>query len=282
MKIAYIILAHKLPEQLVRLVHRLNSPENSFFIHVNLKTPDDIFKSMSQPLASLKNVHFIKRYPSFWGTYGQVEAPLEGIRQALKQYPDFDYIIMLTGQDYPIKSNQYINTFLQQNQGHSYMEYFSLPSEIWQRENGGMDRFNYWHLYIKGRPRKILPRFPSVTRRALGNLHLFGGRTYWCLTNRCARYVDDFVRQNPLFVRFSRHAGLPDEFFFQTILLNSPLKDQIINDNLKYVVWLGLPNPAVLRTMNYENLISSDKLFARKFDSSVDARILDQIDLAIA
>jgi len=37
MKIAYIILAHKNPDQIKRLVLRLNTEGTSFFIHIDKK-----------------------------------------------------------------------------------------------------------------------------------------------------------------------------------------------------------------------------------------------------
>jgi hypothetical protein len=83
-------------------------------------------------------------------------------------------------------------------------------------------------------------------------------------------------------VKFFKHAGLPDEIFFQTILLNSHFKSQLVNDNLKYVDWSDLlAHPAILLTRDYEKLIDSTSLFARKFDETVDANILEMIDRVI-
>ncbi len=42
MRIAYVILAHKYPEQLVRLISQLNTNDVSFFLHID-KKPDDKF-----------------------------------------------------------------------------------------------------------------------------------------------------------------------------------------------------------------------------------------------
>lgn len=42
-RIAYIILAYKLPEQIIRLVNRLNTPESSFFIHIDSRTNNVVF-----------------------------------------------------------------------------------------------------------------------------------------------------------------------------------------------------------------------------------------------
>jgi len=62
--------------------------------------------------------------------------------------------------------------------------------------------------------------------------------------------------------------------------LNSPYGDAIVNDDLRYVRW-GDPDagsPSVLTAMEFTDLARSPKLFARKFDTSVDSTVLDMID----
>ena len=201
MKIAYIILAHKLPEQLVRLVKKLNTDNTSFLIHVDKKTDEEIFRMMEEPLRGYKNVHFLKRYVVRWGTFSQVQATLEGVYTALGTHLEFDYIVLLTGQDYPIKPNNYIQNYFEESNGKSYLEYFSLPNEIWKNENGGMDRVNYWVLYFFGRPRKIFPRFDRGHREFLANFKIFGGSAYWCLTREFVEYLNKYLQQNEDFIK---------------------------------------------------------------------------------
>ena len=65
----------------------------------------------------------------------------------------------------------------------------------------------------------------------------FFGSSYWCLTRECVTYVNAFVRENPDFVDFFKHLWIPDELFFQTIILNSPFKNRVVNDNLRCIDW---------------------------------------------
>ncbi len=90
-----------------------------------------------------------------------------------------------------------------------------------------------------------------------------------------------FVRRNPRFVRFFEHALLPDELFFQTIVMNSPLVETVVDDHLRYIDWSVDPGPAVLRAADFDTLIASGSLLARKFDDTVDATILDLLDAHI-
>ena len=67
-----------------------------------------------------------------------------------------------------------------------------------------------------------------------------------------------------------------DEVFLQTILINSPRLDTVKDENLRYIDW-ERGNPYVFRTEDYDSLFQSKKLFARKFDITVDETIVNMI-----
>ena len=88
------------------------------------------------------------------------------------------------------------------------------------------------------------------------------------------------MQTNKSFVNFFRYVDGPDEMFFQTLLLSSPLKDRIVNDNLFFIDWEN-PNPTrprVFEKCDFERLVNSPKLFARKFDATRDSEILDLLE----
>ena len=295
MRIAYIISAYKLPQQLVRLVERLDAEGASFFIHVDQKTSRAAFVGMSEPLARRANVVFLERHRCSWGGFGHVEASLKGLRALQDEAVQFDYAVLLTGQDYPIKSNAQIHGFFAESGGRSFLEYFPLPHPAWPG-HGGLDRFLQWHFFPFGRhvalpairPRRFGraqgrgtgPVAPLAVEHALPkNWIPHGGSSYWCLSRECVEYVQRFLNDNPWVERYFRHTWVPDELFFQTILLNSPLKNRLVNDNLRYIQWTrGAPSPDVLSVADYRSLARSTQLFARKIDESVEPGILDLID----
>jgi hypothetical protein len=300
MRIVYIILAHKLPEQMVRLVRKLNTDGTSFLIHIDKKTDNETFNRMVAPLSEYENISFLPRHRRYYGDYNIVRATLEGIQNLLVLDKQFDYVMLLSGQDYPIKSNSQIDQVLKESDGQSYMEFFSLPSEKWEDEDGGLNRIRYWHFRLfgrevaflrKGRYFKFIPDsvwsalvkiFP-IQRSLPGDFKPYGGSAWWCLTRDCIDYVGEFVEKNPEFVKFFKHVKIPDEIFFQTILMNSPFKDQITYDNLRYITWPpGSRHPTTLDKRDFKNFMSSNKLFARKFDTTIDADVLDMIDREIS
>jgi hypothetical protein len=207
---------------------------------------------------------------------------LEGIREIVEKTIPFEVAILLTGQDYPIKSNEYIHKFLKTNRQKSFMDFFPLPSNQWQ--DGGLNRIDRWHIRVRNRhftfPKDRNSRNSLLKRKFPGNARPFGGSSYWCLDRECILYIYNYVRRNPVFVNFFRWVDVPDELFFQTILLNSSLKKKIINDNLRYIEWRNLESgsPAILGKDDLDKLMESPKLFARKFDRM---EVLDLIDRKI-
>lgn len=283
MNLAYIVSAYKLPDQLVRLVSKLDNGTSHFLIHVDKKTDEAVFRRMAEPLRRLPKVHFLERHRCFYGGFGHVKATLKGIDEIVRRSLPFDYVILLTGQDYPIKSNRQIDEFFNRHEGRSFMEYFSLPSDGWA--GGGLDRIESWHVRLGGTHVRLPgAAHGSFRRRLPSGLRPFGGSSYWCLSRECIEYVQAFLSRNPACIRFFKHVDVPDEHFFHTIVLNSPLKDTVVNDDVRYLEW-GHPDvaggPAVLGRHDYEKIITSEALFARKFDVTHDSQVLDMIDAAI-
>lgn len=325
-KIAYLILAHHLPEQLTRLIHRLATSDTYFFVHVSKSTDDIEYNKMVEGVRDLPNVLFLKRQKTYWG--GILFPVVEGIREIFKKKKlEFDYMFLLSGQDYPIKRNIYIANFLSKNNGKQFIHYFPIPRDklieqsnglgkglVWEDERGGLDRIEYWHIRVFGRTFQIpgdksssrlksFIRFFVVLlapkRKFVKGFKPFGGSAWWCLTRECLAYIHDFINENPRFVDYFKYVNIPEEIFFQTIILSSPFRDSVVNDDLRCIDWsdggwhvqpwyrcpfkrgedlVWRAGPRIWRKEDFENLKNAKALIARKFDSRTDPEILDLID----
>lgn len=271
-KIAYVVSAYKNPGHLARLVHRLHTgPETIFLVHVDSKTSERTYREMVDGLGDLDEVRFLSRHACHWGGFGHVRASLKGIDAIVRSGDDPDHVVLLSGQDYPIKPNRYLQEFLRAGEGKSFFMHFPLPTGSWS--NGGLDRLRDWHL----RWHKLHVRLPL--RRSLPpSLHPWGGSAYWIVSRGALRTIHDFVQANPWYVRFFEHVDIPDELFFQTILLNGDQAERCVDFRLHYTEWERRPAPAILMREDYPRLVESSCLFARKFDPAVDGEILDMID----
>src|SRR4051812_8251666 len=128
MKLAHLLLAHTGPQQLERLITRLQHPDAHCYIHLDLKT--DIKPYLF--LAQKENVSFIKkRIKVYWGGYSIVQATLNGFEEILASGIDYGFINLMSGQDYPIRSIDAFHDFLSANPGKIFMHFLSVEKE-WQ------------------------------------------------------------------------------------------------------------------------------------------------------
>jgi hypothetical protein len=113
----------------------------------------------------------------------------------------------------------------------------------------------------------------------------YGGSAKFSLTMNNVEYILDFLRKHPDYIKFHDFTLFPDEIFFQTILLNATYNriSNIVADDLCYQDWSEKgAHPTIFRKKDFGTIINSGKLFARKFDSTVDSEILNMIDENIA
>jgi hypothetical protein len=83
-------------------------------------------------------------------------------------------------------------------------------------------------------------------------------------------------------IKSFRGVRCPDEIFVQSLIANSPYKDTVADyskdsANLTRKIDWERGNPYIWRKWDYKELIESDALFARKFNSGVDKDIINLI-----
>ena len=107
---------------------------------------------------------------------------------------------------------------------------------------------------------------------------LYGGPTWWSLTYNVCRYIIDYVDKNPAFYERFKNTQSSDEILIHTLVMNSPYRENVINNNLRYSYFeRGAPHPNPL-TMEYLPELSKENiLFARKF-TPASKELLDYLD----
>ena len=277
MRIDYLIRAHTAPEQLGRLVERLDEDDVRFYVHVNRLTDDDVYRAMVTRLDGHERVTWLPRVVCRWGGFSLLEATLVGIQGILASGDLPQHALLLSGQDYPLRSPAVIRAHLGERQGRNLLHHFRLPAPEWAGEGGGLNRLRYPY-FERVRYKTRLLRLP-LPRRLPRSLVPYGGMALWALTGETLEWLMRFTADRPQVLDFFRHTKMPDETFFQTVLLSSPLADTVDNEQLHYLDWsAGSAHPATLTMRDLPKLRSSDKLFARKFDAALDSEVLDALD----
>ncbi len=278
LRLAYVISAYKLPQNLIRLVDALDEPTTHFVVSVDRKTDAAVFAEMRAGLANRRNVHVLPRHSSPYRSFGHVASTLRGLDHLADAGIPADYVSLMTGQDLPLKSNAAIRAHLAAHPGVGYLEHFALPTERWS--GGGLNRLSRLFLHTHRRHYSIgRRRFAGLIPTTLPfDLAPYGGSGYWTLHRDHIDHIRAFVAANPRYVSFFRHTDMPDEVFFHTILLNSDLAGRIVNDDLRYVDWSNPDEkPSILRMKDQEALAAAADLFARKFDDTVDGAIIERV-----
>ncbi|GAB3588535.1 core-2/I-branching beta-1,6-N-acetylglucosaminyltransferase family protein [Hymenobacter daeguensis] len=278
MRIAHLILAHKAPAQLARLVQALAHPQADLYIHLDQKTDYQPFAH----LAALPNVQFTQvRLDVKWGGYSLTQASLEGMREILHTGRPYDFINLLSGEDYPIKPVAAIHAFLARHLGHSFLEYEAQGSAWWQANASHFDRYHFTELSFRGRYALQRVLNALLPRRRPPLPVLYGGNMggWYTLSRECAAYVLGFLDARPRLQRFFRYTWGSDEFVVQSIVLNSPLAPTVINNNLRYIDWSGGGHsPKTFTPADLPALQASARLYARKFDAQQGAAVLEALD----
>jgi len=296
MNIAYLILAHNNPKLLERMMRQLDGPHVSFFLHIDRKADLTPFLGLAERFPRL---HFCReRVDGAWGHFSLVEATLRLMRLAMHTLATPDRLVLLSGATLPVQPASYIEDFFGRHGEANFMDAFAMPNEQYGKSLGRLE-----HYWIRRSPplhryRWMLQDFINAWlprrnfRRAFGALQPAAGSQWWAITGLACQTILDFVDAHPRFVRFCRHTDCPDEFFFQTILWNSPLR-QSLRPGITYTNWVpGKMSPETITTdylphfaqevvlnspHNNSPLPPSEVLFARKFDEQ-PAALLDQLE----
>ena len=283
--VSFILLVHKNPGQVQRLVERL-SVAGHISIHVDRSASAEDYRDLRERLGTPRDLVWLRRRRTSWGGFGLVEATLDGMEEAAGR--GADYTLVLSGQDYPIQPVQALVEFLKQTSGRSYLRHYRLPNPEWPSD--GMLRFERWHFndlgirhpWLRRKARHALVKLYNGVlpkRRLPEPLILFGGPQWWCLHRPCVQHVLTFTRRNPRIAKFFRNVRIPDEAYFHTVLLNSEFAGTIENRMLTFVDWNGPPYPRVLGGEDdFRTLVASGAFFARKFDATTAPAILDRLD----
>ena len=284
---AFLLMVHKQPNLMGRIIRVLAKENHHFFIHVDKKV-----KRMDEFVDAVKNVHNVhfakKRVSVYHCGISQLYALMGLFDEALHEEPQMDFFHVISGQDYPVRSNEQFDAFFEKTD-HSFMyinsEELQLGtinnlrlSEDWHL-NRTSGRFYKWfyklhmpHILGVLFPRKQIPDY-------------WGAWDWFSWSRRVLVFVMDYLNDNPKYVKRFNHTVCPTENIFSTLLKRHCEELGIEHKNpLRYISWH--PHRPIVTTYrpfnfteeDYMYIIDSKAFFCRKVDENESSKLLDMID----
>ena len=112
--------------------------------------------------------------------------------------------------------------------------------------------------------------------RPLPPYALYGGSCWWSLTREAVSYICAHYNWQGWYDRLE-DTFVPDELYVQTLLLNSGLRDTLVNDNLRYILWENRNGacPAVLDETDADAVLASAQLIGGKLYLNYNKDVAD-------
>lgn len=283
-KQAYLIVAHKCDKSFLTLLRMLDHPRNDIFIHMDKK--NKLYDEASvEKLMSYSPIRHTKRTKVSWGAYSMINAELLLLELATS-VGVYEHYHLLSGEDLPIKKQDIITSFFEQ---YTDKEFVAVNSDIFTSQY----RTRYYHFFREVLNKKghnivravnkvviKIQQFLGVYRNQ--NINFQKGSQWFSITDGFARYV---ITQKAWIRKVFRYTFLCDEVFMQTIIINSPFANKLYdhsfregtNKNARLIDWKR-GKPYVFQYGDLEEIIESDRMFARKFNADIDSEIIEAVE----
>lgn len=278
MKHAFLIIAHNEFPILKVLLSMLDDVRNDIFLHIDKRSKKMYQKASSIQMKKAGFYLLEKPIRVYWGDISQVKVEYLLFEKAFAQGP-YSYYHLLSGVDLPIKSQDYIHEFFQKHSSKEFVGFWWTPNH--QRDlKRKVNRYHFFTQRTKG-GNLILHSLTALVRNSVLTLHKLTrynrkhniqfqkGPNWVSITNEfCSLLIQHKVH----ILNHLRYSLCPDEIFLQTIIWNTPFRSRLYCEkdvnkgSLRKIDWTR-GNPYVWQMEDYNNLVRSEELFARKFSS---------------
>ena len=129
--IAFSINIYKDVEQFERLLRAIYRPQNFYCIHVDKKSPSIFLRAVKKISSCFSNVFVASEIIKvIWGESSILQSQLICMKDLWKRSNAWKYLMNLTGQEFPLKTNNELVDILQKLKGKSIVK-GGYPSKQW-------------------------------------------------------------------------------------------------------------------------------------------------------
>lgn len=280
-KHAYLIIAHNNWKILEKLVVLLDDKRNDIYLHIDSKS-DITNLHLNVYNANLFVFHEIDVR---WGNISLIQVEYLLFKEAYNKN-HYLYYHLISGQDLPIKTQDEIHVFFDMNYPTEFIG-FSSGISCESRVN----KLHVFPKYQRIRNRYVnkmlclFRLFCILLQNLVGYNHyrlknkLMKGPEWVSITEKAVSLI---LSEEEIILKQYRFASCADEVYKQTIIGNSSLfnnvydKENELRGCMRLIDW-SRGNPYTYRSIDYNYLMSSDRMFARKFDEKTDFDIVERI-----
>jgi hypothetical protein len=293
--IGFVLVTHNKPEQTLLLCNRLTEIFDSppIALHHDFGQTDLNITMLSSNVRVVKNWH-----KTAWGRIGVVEANMKALRLLCESFNP-DWIVSLSNACYPIKTADEILASLASRKVDAYMEcrlieYNAARDHSNRKSLESADRWlfdcveryiatrisSYKVMALLGKPHQAVylksPLFSRHLTPFRNGLRCYAGEAWYTVNRKAAAAI---LRSTPFSNQLYKHykdRNFPEESYYQTILMNSP-GIKLENNCLTYTEWTPtIAHPKMLGYEAFPRLVTTPKLFARKF--AMEHEVLHALD----
>ncbi|KFO89949.1 Beta-1,3-galactosyl-O-glycosyl-glycoprotein beta-1,6-N-acetylglucosaminyltransferase 7, partial [Buceros rhinoceros silvestris] len=215
--LAYIITIHKELEMFVKLLRAIYMPQNIYCIHVDEKSPKDYKAAVRNIVNCFENIFISsKRENVVYAGFSRLQADINCMRDLVHSKIQWNYVINLCGQDYPIKTNKDIIQYIKSKWNGKNM----TPGVVQPLHMKHRTQVSYRE-YVRSGMSYVSP---TKNRKAKPpyNLTIYFGSAYYVLTKEFVEFTLTDARAKDL-LEWSRDTYSPDEHYWVTLnRLNEP------------------------------------------------------------
>ncbi len=123
-KIAYFIMVHHEPDAFKAMFQKIYTKDQCYLIHIDRKAKPTVTEEIQLYIIQFPNVFILDSLNIVPGGFSMIQAELNAMEFLLNARREWDYFINLSGEDYPLKSQEIIRKFLTVNNGRNYLFYY--------------------------------------------------------------------------------------------------------------------------------------------------------------
>ncbi|MEF2737930.1 branching protein [Bifidobacterium pseudolongum subsp. globosum] len=272
----FLITAYREPSYLSDLINQITAHGDRVWLHIDRKSS---FTEHDLSLHAPQSVEVLQRYSIKWGGMSHLDAIILLMRHALTSR-NASYFHIISGQDAIVRypSADALGDTILMN-----------ALKVTPDDTVAMRRLEQYNCFPNSDTRKKMVRainkivFDIQRKTVHTRTHIPGmDDTYkgvvWSSMPRLAmQFVLDYNDEHPEYMKFIRHTLIPEEFFLQSIIMNSPLKHNVTGSNERYTDWTMRNGslPAYLDETDYHAITEGNYLFARKIDQTISGGLLN-------